>query len=307
VDNRDPGRNPSPAGRPERKRARFKSDLLLPASSVFVPGLGHYIQGDFTGLAYSAVAAAGVGLVVHAVGENRDSLPEAGTTELFESDSWRLRRFILGGLIYQGAGFMGAYSAFRLAVPRLQEEEGKYGFLGPPRESAGDLLIAPFRFDHLRKQTTWVPIGAMGILVSYLVYEFRKKHIVGEWTLSGDDHIFGGMVSYNAGVSEEAAFRGWIFPMAYQYTGEKYFLSNGAQALLFSAMHYDRDDLPVPWPQFLMGYYLGWLTRRNEWSLSEAIFIHSWWDMILLAGAAATNKEVSAQTVRFGATVPIPW
>lgn len=307
VENYAPGRSPSQAATPERKRPRFKSDLLLPLPSALVPGLGHYIQGDLMGLAYTGVAAAGMGMTLHALNQSREKLPQVGIDELFDAESWRLRRFILGSLAFQGAGFMATYSTFRLSVPRFQEEDGKYRFLGPPRESARDLLVAPFRFDHLLRPTTLVPLGLVGTFIPLMIHKYRKNHKGADWTLSADDFGFGGAMSYNAGVTEEAAFRGWLYPVAYQYMGENFWLANSAQSLVFAGLHYDRDNLPLPLPQLLMGFYLGWVTKRNNWSLSESIFIHSWWDMILLIGAAAITHKPPTQAVRIGATIPILW
>jgi membrane protease YdiL (CAAX protease family) len=204
-------------------------------------------------------------------------------------------------------GFMSAYSTFRLSVSRFQQEDGRYDFLGPPKETAGDLLLAPFRFDHLAKPTTWVPIGLVAAIAPVVIYFGRNDNKGADWTLSGDDFAFAAPLSFNAGVSEEAAFRGWLFPVAYQYTGGSFWLANGAQALVFAAAHYDKQDLPLPIPQLLMGFYLGWVTKRDQWSLSESIFIHSWWDMLLLGISIATNTKAPNQVTRIGASVPIPW
>jgi membrane protease YdiL (CAAX protease family) len=212
---------------------------------------------------------------------------------------------MLGSLASQGSGFLSAYSAFRISVPRFQDEDGKYRFL-QEEESVSDLLAAPFRFGHLLEPTTLVPLGILGGAVLVLVQYERDNHRGADWTASPDDAPFYGALAYNAGVTEEAVFRGWLLPVAHQYLGQRFWLANSAQALLFGAAHYSKAN-PVPWPQTLLGLYFGWLARRNEWTLSESIFLHSWWDMILFAGQIAVNRGDVSGTARFRFDVPLAW
>ena len=37
---------------------------------------------------------------------------------------------------------------------------------------------------------------------------------------------------------------------------------------------------PQPIAQLLLGYHLGYVSQKNNWTLGEAIFIHTWWDVI---------------------------
>src|SRR5690606_36713047 len=97
----------------------------------------------------------------------------------------------------------------------------------------------------------------------------------------GKDFLTLSAISYNAGVGEEALFRGWMMPV-WQETFHSKFWSNTITALIFAAGHIS-DELPVPWPQFAIGYYLGHLTQKNYWTLSESVFIHSWSYVIILA------------------------
>ena len=68
-------------------------------------------------------------------------------------------------------------------------------------------------------------------------------------------------------------------PMAMEWTDSE-FLSNSMTATVFAAVHYSSAN-KIPWPQFAMGWYLGWVAQRNDWTLSESIFIHTWWDVII--------------------------
>lgn len=293
---------------PVRKHPRFKSDIWLPLPSVILPGFGQYFQGDWSGGVYTAVSVVGTIVAVQALleavvepGEDVDGNPVNQLT----SEDWTLRRAMLGSLAGQGSGFLSAYSAFRISVPRFQQEDGKYLFL-KEKESIGDLMAAPLRFGHLLKPTTLVPLGVLTGGVIWLVDYERAHHRGANWTASPDDVPFYGALAYNAGTTEEALFRGWLLPVAHQYMGQHFWLANSAQALLFGAAHYSKEN-PLPWPQTLIGLYFGWLTRRNQWTLSEAIFVHAWWDMILFAGQIAANREEDLGAARVRFDLPLGW
>ena len=65
-------------------------------------------------------------------------------------------------------------------------------------------------------------------------------------------------------------------------------------ATVFAAAHYsNHNQLPIF--QLLSGWYLGYVTQRNDWSVSESIFIHSWIDVIAFTAAFAFGKEKEAK------------
>jgi membrane protease YdiL (CAAX protease family) len=256
-----------------------RSDLLLPLVSILLPGYGQYRQGQVVpGLAYSAVAAGGLFTLFQGSSELARDSAVPDQPELTPKD-WRLRRILLGAQAYQGAGFLSAYSAFRTAVPSFQYA-GRYRFLTP--DPLPDVLLAPAHFSFLGRPTTFIPLGILAGYVGWLVYDERQGHPRADWAFTGDDVPFSAALSYNAGVTEEAAFRGYLLPVFYEYT-HSFFLSNLLQAGLFGAAHYSGG--PIPWPQALLGYYFGYLSERNHWTLSEGIFNHFWWDALLLTGS----------------------
>ena len=234
-----------------RLRANFKSDFWLPVPSVILPGFGQYCQGEWSGLAYTGVAVAG--FTVYTLGV-LDLAGEVSTnpSKLFDSEDWTIRRVMLGAAAGQGSGFLSAYSAFRSSVPRFQQEDGKYQFL-TGHESIGDMALSPLRFDHLGQLSAAVPLGLLAGTLTYLTLDYRSSHEGSDWTFSADDPAFFGPLAYNAGLTEEALFRGWLLPAAYQYMGRIWWLANGSQALLFAAAHYSAAN-PVPWPQLLSAF-----------------------------------------------------
>lgn len=294
--------------RPVRKHPHFKSDIWLPLPSIIMPGFGQYFQGDWTGGVYTAVSVVGTIVALQGLLEaeaEADEAVDGNPMDQLTSENWTIRRAMLGSLASQGAGLLSAYSAFRSSVPRFQQEDGKYLFL-TEKETVGDLMASPLRFGHLLKPTTLVPLGVLTGGVIWLVDYERAHHRGADWTASPDDVPFYGALAYNAGTSEEALFRGWLMPVAYQYMGRNFWLANSAQALLFGAAHYSSAN-PLPWPQTLLGFYFGWLAYRNQWTLSESIFLHAWWDMILFAGQIAANREEPAGTARFRFDLPMGW
>jgi membrane protease YdiL (CAAX protease family) len=291
---------PLPPGAP---RARFKSDFWLPAPSMFLPGFGQYFQGERAGLGYTGAAFTGIYLVADGASRLRDHDGGFDASKLFDGEDWGVREYILGAMLYQGSGFLSAYSVFRSSVPRFQKEDGRYRFL-KAQESLGEMALAPVRFGHLGKASTFVPLGLLAGVLTYLVIDDRSTHSGSDWTFSADDLAFSGPLAYNAGLTEEAVFRGWLLPVAYEYSGRTWWFANGAQAGLFALAHYSSAN-PVPWPQFLLGWHFGSLARKNGWTLSESIFLHAWWDGALFLAQALTTRRVNG-TSAFRIAFPVP-
>jgi len=49
----------------------------------------------------------------------------------------------------------------------------------------------------------------------------------------------------------------------------------------------------------LLGFYFGFLSYRNHWTIAEGEFNHFWWDAILFLGEFATMRRVPAADVSF--------
>jgi membrane protease YdiL (CAAX protease family) len=310
-DTSDAASPPGPRAQPEwaryvarNSRIPYKSDLILPAVSVVIPGFGQYLQSDLTGVFYTGAAAAGILMAVDAALRMQKDENVGNLDESLSSESWAVREFMLGTLAYQGSGFLSGYSAFRTAVPRFQEEDGEYAFL-TRSESVGELMAAPFRPGNLARPSAFIPLGLLAGTVGTLVAYERGHHGGRDWTTSADDFLFTGPMAWNAGVSEEAIFRGWLYPFAYQNLGRNFWLANGLQAVVFGMAHFNPDANPVPWPQALLGFYFGWLATKNGWSLSESVFVHAWWDMILFAGQMATTYREPAARAEFRVDMPL--
>jgi membrane protease YdiL (CAAX protease family) len=140
--------------------------------------------------------------------------------------------------------------------------------------------------------STWIPLMALTAL-AFFSLQPNSRDLGGFFNSSQPAYI--GVTSYQAGLSEEALFRGWIYPLLHQATGERTWLSNSGQSLLFSAAHLGTNSFP--WPQLLLGYYFGWMTSSNHWSIGQATFLHTWWDVI--AFSAAFISDSGSASFRF--------
>jgi membrane protease YdiL (CAAX protease family) len=140
--------------------------------------------------------------------------------------------------------------------------------------------------------STWIPLLALTAL-AFFSLQPNSRDLGGFFNSTQPAYI--GMTSYQAGLSEEALFRGWIYPLLHQATGERTWLSNSGQSLLFSAAHLGTNSFP--WPQLLLGYYFGWMTSSNHWSIGQATFLHTWWDVI--AFSAAFISDSGSASFRF--------
>lgn len=293
------------ATRPTTPTSRVKSsDLLLPVFNI-VPGLGVALQGrPLVGLTYFGAAFGGGVLLVDGMEGLLDENPEfegklfgAGAPSLHNPN---LQKVIAGGSIIQGTMFLSAYDVFHASLPGFKAK-GKYGYV-KRQEDVGQLMVAPFQFNYLKRKTTWIPLASLAATAAVMVpYARAHPEEPGTWTpYRWHDPLFTGTISYSAGVTEEALFRGWLYPVAYEYTGENIWVAQIAQAGLFAAAHMSEVRYPIA--QAALGLYFGWLTERQQWSIGESAFIHFWWDVIVFTAALFSERQVDAKV---GVTLPL--
>ena len=248
---------------PDRPRSIFWSPLL----TFVLPGVDQLIESQIpqAGL-YAGTAVTGLGITILAA---RQSLRVSGSTRNDYDDL-----ATLGSQVFMAAGSFSAYSSFRSAA-RTHQPEGRFTFL-TKEERVDDLLKAPFDFSLLEKRNTWIPLLiALGLGV---VDVTSNREPLSHNSYNIQNAAFGTSFSYLAGTNEEALFRGWLMPVL-QDRFDSNFWSNTATAGIFAAAHL--GSVRVPIAQFLLGWHLGHVAQKNEWTLRESIFIHTWWDIIL--------------------------
>lgn len=257
-----------------------------PLVSFLLPGFDQYLQGHVSSGALYSSAWLGSSLWY----SNRAKKLQ-DTQDAMGWDAWSKeqqndyvnheelpRQAMLASQYITSVGALSAWHSFRTVV-ETHRENGRFEFL-KEEETPMDLLLAPFQFSHLQRKTTWIPLlvaASIGALVPNALAEDYERD-----PYSSSDAFYASAISYNAGVSEEALFRGYMQPMIYDSWGSS-LGSNAVQALIFGLAHRATIDRPIA--QAGMGFYLGWLHEKRNWTLSESIFLHAWWDVIALSSS----------------------
>lgn len=270
---------------PERPR----SDFGIPFLSLLLPGFDQWWEGQFK---YAGIYTGGY-IISGNLGEyykdkyEKRTGTEVGTVKdegLFPT-ARELRWSALARQTTNTFGAFSAYQSFRSAA-NSRKSIGEYGFLTND-DTLQSIALAPFDFTHLSKPTTWIPLLIISSWVSLGIDHVDRDE--NDVEFSHQDATFSLGSSYNAGVWEEAAYRGWLLP----YFNQRFQSQKGANALvagLFAIEHATPSN-PVPLAQFGMGWYLGHLTMKRNWSIREAIFIHSWWDVIAISWLVSVKKK----------------
>jgi len=272
-----------PEATPVPTRTPAASDFWLPMGSLVLPGLGQYVHGSGkTGLAFTGTALVSLTTASALLAGEEGEID----LDLLTSDTQKQMGNVTGNA-YQAAAFLSAYDAFHRSVPELQRR-GEYRWL-THHEPTSRLFGAPFAFGFVKKKTTWIPLAlSLGVAVAVEGVGERGDHDTFRRFRAGDA-AYVGALSYEAGVGEEAFFRGYALPLAHRRLGS-FWAANATQAALFGAMHISRDS-PLPVFQTVSALYDGWLTNHNGGSVRESIFQHVWYDVIVLSVALLVEER----------------
>ncbi len=264
-----------------------KSTYWHPFGSYLLPGLSQYQHGQNSAAAvYAGVGTSGLLLGVEGIrrSKNDPSPPNDGASAIKDlSDAGKMA--FIGSQIYSTMGSLSAYHAFRTQV-KIRQNLGEFSFLDK-NETPADLMLAPFQFGFLGRPTTFIPLLAFLGAIGY-----DRTHGEKVRGLSGGDLALGNAVSWNAGVGEEALFRGYLM-MNFRESWQSDFWSNVGSSSLFGLAHLSPSNRDVSF-QTVAGFYLAWLAQSNSWSLAEGAFLHAWWDVIAIA---ASNSHDGTQVM----------
>ncbi len=266
---------------------RVRNSFWPPIASLLLPGFDQIWEEQYE----SAIVHAGTALVgLKLMRQGRQDSTRA------DVDDWRTAesKFVFGQAAYKTAMGLSSYQSF-ISAANTRKSVGEYLFLPEQMETPWQLAVAPFKFSYLERPTTWVPLAALlavgAAAVSFSNTEHWETPAFDYWTISAG-------ASYGAGVGEEAVFRGWFLPVSQEGLRSEWG-ANALTSLGFAAAHISKQNR-WPWPQFLMGYYLGFVTQKNNWSLGESIFIHTWWDVIaILMDFGIERNETKNHIVNF--------
>lgn len=257
-----------------------KSLALVPATNIILPGLTQALDGE-TKKSWFFASYALLGLTIN-------NLATTQKNEFLNSESGSYNHFrdlerteVLGSSIYKHASFLSVYDTFSTRVSSYKKD-GKYLFL-PADQTLETISKAPMQFHFLSRWTTWLPFV---MAIYFGSNEYSRTPPPSKFTMHTIDATVSTFASYTAGTSEEALFRGWAYPVLYENT-HSYWLSNSIQALGFAYIH----NLEKPYFQLAFGLYSGWLTQRNNWDMSESIFVHAWWDFFIIGAAYARERS----------------
>ncbi len=280
-----------------------RNTFWIPFLSLVIPGTGQFIEGEYTSGSIYFGSWVGGGIYASSarknIGKYQDTSEYKSFTDEdrknYESHGEYPRKYSLGSQISFAAGSFSAYHNFHTRV-QSHKLQGGYSFL-EREDTPEEIMAAPFKFEFLKRPSTYIPIGIAGLY--YLLATNVKSKEIARNPLSNSDVGFAGAYSYLAGTHEEALFRGWLLPTFREATGSD-FWANGITALGFAASHL--GTVPVPLPQFLLGWHMGNVTINNKWSIQESIFIHNWWNVIIFLGQYQTKLQKPA-----AALTPVLW
>lgn len=160
-----------------------------------------------------------------------------------------------------------------------------------PNNELYKMSLAPLNFPHFYdKWYFWAPLIFTYALHEYIVNEQTDYHFyLGNGLKESEyrrDRVIGG---YTAGLSEEMLFRGVLQDYFYKVMKDDWKWSAGASrhvavwiaAILFGASHTSSESASQT-QAALIGAYLGYVYQPtvNDFDLTTAIAIHSWWDVI---------------------------
>ncbi len=240
----------------------------MPVVSFILPGFDQIIQGQYgAGFTYAGYGLFGLSLSSSV----RDKATTPGQADISSRNNVK-RQILLGDQMYEMAGAMSAFQSYHSIIDVYRKSGTGYTFITNDDTSL-DLILAPLHFQFLTKVTTWLPLA--GLLAGVLAVQHNP---MAANYLDATDAGYLSAFSVQAGVAEESLLRGAFMPSLRQWWGSD-FWSNTTQATAFAALHISSQN-PVPLPQLALGWYLGWLTQRNGYSIRESIFIHAWWDVI---------------------------
>ncbi|MFZ9595352.1 MAG: CPBP family intramembrane glutamic endopeptidase [Bdellovibrionia bacterium] len=284
------------SGEPKRQRSIF-----WPAfTSLLIPGFDQFWEGQYGyAAAYLGARLAGNGMAIYSSHQILSTVSKAQMNpNLFRDHPGEFDNFKragqlgdYGNTLALAAGGMSAYHSFRTAVQTRDD----FSFL-KHHETPLELMTAPFHFSYLSRPTTYLGIPA-NILMGVLLAQLQGHSLNVKAGLPDPlDVAFSGGISFNAGVGEEALFRGWLMPVAMRYTNSE-FSSNLLSSLVFGALHYKPGYIPLS--QTLAGFYFGYLTQKNDWQLGESIFNHVWYDTIIFLVSYASANEIQRANATF--------
>jgi len=263
--------------------------------SLLLPGVGQIANGDYAAggaqVALTFVLVKQYSILINdpAYLEPKDRVDSANNLIHINRTSFDADLY---GTALTDLTLYSAFGAYRDA----RNARDNRGYATPaPRESLGDLALAPFRWEFLSRPTTWVPLLAALYFAVSPPAEGTLRYAP-DSTITRQQILTGSAVQFDmVAVGEEAFFRGLLNNGLSSSLGETWGLA--ASSTLFGLAHEGTGAQASIAGAALFGAYLGWLQQRNEYAIGEGVALHYWWDLLVTAGLLH-ERRASAQGVR---------
>jgi len=260
------------------------SPTVAAAASAIIPGLGQATQGDYTTAAEHfgifAAALAGASYYQGKPDFLTDDERYQHEREIINQTTLR-RDFLL-----RVAGDTALYSSF--AAYRDGRSRDTRSYRTPaPKETLGELALAPFKWEYLSRPTTFIPLALQLLGAASDRYGVYRAPDVS----AGQLYAYELAANEFTAVGEEGFFRGFLNNELSDRWGNGWGLA-GSSAI-FGLAHTGQGQAANAVQAGLAGAYLGWVHQRNSFQIGEGVAIHYWVNVI--AGIAAIRHGGSAQ------------
>ncbi len=268
------------------------SPELAAAGSLLLPGAGQAGNGDW------AAAAGHFGLWLFLWRQQGILMEQSDFLEYdvrADDDALLLytNRTTFSADLYASAGFnLALYSAY--GAYRDAWQDGGADDIPAPREQLDALALAPFRWEHLSRPTTFVPL--LALMVGLVAADPETRYVYArQGGLTRDELALGLTAQMEmVAVGEESLFRGVINHSLSRRFGPRWGV--GLSSVVFGAAHSGTGGAASPAVAALYGLYAGLLHQQNSYTLGENVALHFWWNLLISAATIqgrAGDEEVT--------------
>lgn len=265
--------------------ARAASPELSAAASFLLPGAGQAGNGDWA----AAGGHFGLWLFLWRQQAILADQPDYLEDDVRVDDRHLLlhtNRTTFSADLYASAGInLALYSAYG-AYRDAWRHEGGADF-PPPQDQPAALALAPFRWEHLSRPTTFVPLLALA--VGLAAADPDERYVFArQGGLTRDELALGLTAQMEmVAVGEESLFRGVINHSLSRRLGPRWGV--GLSSVVFGLAHSGTGGTATPAAATLFGLYAGLLHQRNAYALGENVALHFWWNLLISAAALQTR------------------
>lgn len=261
--------------------------------STLLPGVGQMANGDYGAGAFQlalSFALARQYIILTDRPEYLEPRERVDSRNHFIETNKTILEADLYGSALTNLTFYSAYAAYRDA----RTAGNNQGYTTPaPRESLGDLAIAPYRWEYLRRPTTFIPIAA-ALYFALTPPDDERYLYKPDRTVTRDTLRQGAFVqSMMVGVGEEAFFRGFLNNGLSDSLGPGWGLVTSSA--IFGLAHEGVGNQATIGAATLFGLYLGWLQQRNGYDIGEGVAVHFWWNFLVSLGALKERRGKEQQ------------